>query len=216
MQGVKRIGCRHPGAPLLDNPSTRLRGLVLKDCIVGAAVERVLTSRLSVMMGLRHRAPVAPVPEEPHVTTVRDDVIHHGRWGEPTIGSTVLAFTVRMGSEVYLARLLPCPRVATLTGTPALLFHLTLMFGAVTARCQMRAALVTARTLCPVRTHCCSSVQSGKGRQRRGGGATLPSANDGGAAATRPRTRPHLRIASASNAARCRSSRSRYRSTSFA
>ena len=58
------------------------------------------------------RLPVAAIPEELHVATVRDDVVNHAGRCHPVI--TLAVDAQGMGIEVHQSRLLPCVTITAL------------------------------------------------------------------------------------------------------
>ena len=69
---------------------------------------------LAVMAGLAKSLPVAFIPHQMRITTVRNDMVDHGRCREPSL--CFATHTQRMPAEVRLADTLPLAAVATLSG----------------------------------------------------------------------------------------------------
>ena len=69
---------------------------------------------LAVMAGLTESLPVAFIPHQMRITTVRNDMVDHGRCREPSL--CFAPHTQRMPAEVCLADTLPLAAVATLGG----------------------------------------------------------------------------------------------------
>ena len=74
----------------------------------------VFCPRLAVMAGLAKSLPVAFVPHQMRITTVRNDMVDHGRCREPSLCFALHA--QRMPAEVGFAEPLPLAAVATLSG----------------------------------------------------------------------------------------------------
>ena len=74
----------------------------------------VLTSGFLVVAGLAKSLPVAFVPHQMRITTVRNDMVDHGRCREPSL--CLAPHTQRMLPQVRLAEPLPLAAVATLSG----------------------------------------------------------------------------------------------------
>ena len=74
----------------------------------------VFCPRLAVMAGLAKSLPVAFIPHQMRITTVRNDMVDHGRCREPSL--CFAPHTQRMPAEVRLADTLPLAAVATLSG----------------------------------------------------------------------------------------------------
>ena len=72
----------------------------------------VFCPRLAVMAGLAKSLPVAFIPHQMRITTVRNDMVDHGRCREPSL--CFAPHTQRMPAEVCLADTLPLAAVATL------------------------------------------------------------------------------------------------------
>lgn len=72
----------------------------------------VLVSGFPVMAGLAKSLPVAFIPHQMRITTVRNDMVDHGRCREPSL--CFAPHTQRMPAEVRLAQSLPLAAVATL------------------------------------------------------------------------------------------------------
>ena len=69
---------------------------------------------LAVVAGLAKSLPVAFIPHQMRITTVRNDMVDHGRCREPSL--CFATHTQRMPAEVCLAEPLPLAAVATLSG----------------------------------------------------------------------------------------------------
>ena len=74
----------------------------------------VFRPRLAIMAGLAKSLPVAFIPHQMRITTVRNDMVDHGRCREPSL--CFAPHTQRMPAEVRLAQSLPLAAVATLGG----------------------------------------------------------------------------------------------------
>ena len=74
----------------------------------------VLTSGFPVVAGLAKSLPVAFIPHQMRITTVRNDMVDHGRCREPSL--CLATHTQGMPAEVRLAEPLPPAAVATLGG----------------------------------------------------------------------------------------------------
>ena len=74
----------------------------------------VFCPRLAVMAGLAKSLPVAFIPHQMRITTMRNDMVDHGRCREPSL--CFAPHTQRMPAEVCLADTLPLAAVATLGG----------------------------------------------------------------------------------------------------
>ena len=74
----------------------------------------VFRPRLAIMAGLAKSLPVAFIPHQMRITTVRNDMVDHGRCREPSL--CFAPHTQRMPAEVRLADTLPLAAVATLSG----------------------------------------------------------------------------------------------------
>lgn len=74
----------------------------------------VFCPRLAVMAGLAKSLPVAFIPHQMRITTVRNDMVDHGRCREPSL--CFAPHTQRMPAEVRFAQSLPLAAVATLSG----------------------------------------------------------------------------------------------------
>ena len=66
------------------------------------------------MAGLAKSLPVAFIPHQMRITTVRNDMVDHGRCREPSL--CFAPHTQRMPAEVRFAQSLPLAAVATLSG----------------------------------------------------------------------------------------------------
>ena len=101
----------------------------------------VFCPRLAVMAGLAKSLPVAFIPHQMRITTVRNDMVDHGRCREPSL--CFAPHTQRMPAEVRLAQSLPLAAVATLSGRRSVgVKRLVLL--AVLVLGQIRTAGVTA------------------------------------------------------------------------
>ena len=69
---------------------------------------------LAVVAGLTESLPVAFIPHQMRITTVRNDMVDHGRCREPSL--CLATHTQGMPAEVRLAQPLPLAAVATLGG----------------------------------------------------------------------------------------------------
>ena len=79
-------------------------------------IDRISVFRpcLAVVAGLAKSLPVALVPHQMRITTVRNDMVDHGRCREPSL--CFAPHTQGMPAEVRLAQSLPLAAVATLGG----------------------------------------------------------------------------------------------------
>ena len=97
----------------------------------------VLTSGFPVVAGLAKSLPVAFIPHQMRITTVRNDMVDHGRCREPSL--CFAPHTQRMPAEVRLAQSLPLAAVATLGGRRSVWVQ-GLMLCTVQAVCQIGTA----------------------------------------------------------------------------
>ena len=97
------------------------------------------------MAGLAKSLPVAFIPHQMRITTVRNDMVDHGRCREPSL--CFAPHTQRMPAEVRLAQSLPLAAVATLGGRRSVWVQ-GLVFVAVRTLGQSRTAGVLARFQC--------------------------------------------------------------------
>ena len=74
----------------------------------------VLTSGFPVVAGLAKSLPVAFIPHQMRITTMRNDMVDHGRCREPSM--CFAPHTQRMLPQVRLAEPLPLAAVTTLGG----------------------------------------------------------------------------------------------------
>ena len=100
---------------------------------------------LAVMTGLAKSLPVTFIPHQVRITTVRNDMVDHGRCCEPSL--CFAPHTQRMPAEVRLAEPLPPAAVATLSGRRSVWVQ-GLVFVAVRTLGQFRTAGVLARFQC--------------------------------------------------------------------
>ena len=79
-------------------------------------IDRILVFRpsLAVMAGLAKSLPVAFIPHQMRITTMRNDMVDHGRCREPSL--CFATHTQRMLPQVRLADTLPLAAVTTLGG----------------------------------------------------------------------------------------------------
>ena len=101
----------------------------------------VLTSGFLVVAGLAKSLPVAFIPHQMRITTMRNDMVNHGRCREPSM--CFAPHTQRMLPQVRLAEPLPLAAVATLSGRRSVRVK-KLVLLAVLALGQIRTAGVTA------------------------------------------------------------------------
>lgn len=97
----------------------------------------VLTSGFPVVAGLAKSLPVAFIPHQMRITTVRNDMVDHGRCREPSL--CLATHTQGMPAEVRLAEPLPPAAVATLGGRRSVWVQ-GLMLCTVQAVCQIGTA----------------------------------------------------------------------------
>ena len=100
---------------------------------------------LAVVAGLTESLPVAFIPHQMRITTVRNDMVDHGRCREPSL--CFAPHTQRMPAEVRLAQSLPLAAVATLGGRRSVWVQ-GLVFVAVRTLGQSRTAGMLARFQC--------------------------------------------------------------------
>ena len=96
---------------------------------------------LAVVAELAKSLPVALVPHQMRITTVRNDMVDHGRCREPSL--CFATHTQRMPAEVRLAEPLPPAAVATLGGRRSV-WVLGLMLCTIQTVCQFGTARVLA------------------------------------------------------------------------
>ena len=101
----------------------------------------VFCPRLAVMAGLAKSLPVAFIPHQMRITTVRNDMVDHGRCREPSL--CFAPHTQRMPAEVRLAQSLPLAAVATLGSRQSVWMQCLVLF-TVAAVGKVRTAWVTA------------------------------------------------------------------------
>ena len=101
----------------------------------------VLTSGFPVVAGLAKSLPVAFIPHQMRITTMRNDMVDHGRCREPPPCHTLHA--QRMLPQVRLAEPLPPAAIATL-GSRRSVWVQGLMLCTVQAVCQIGTAGVLA------------------------------------------------------------------------
>ena len=104
---------------------------------VGVFRSVVLVSGFPVMAGLAKSLPVAFVPHQMWITTVRNDMIDHGRCRESSL--CFAPHTQRMPAEVRLAQPLPLASVATLGGRRSVWVQ-ELMLRTIQTVCQVGTA----------------------------------------------------------------------------
>ena len=97
---------------------------------------------LAVMAGLAKSLPVTFIPHQVRITTVRNDMVDHGRCREPPL--CFAPHTQRMPAEVRLAQSLPLAAVATLGSRRSVWMQCLVLF-TVAAVGKVRTAWVTAR-----------------------------------------------------------------------
>ena len=90
---------------------------------------------LAVVAGLAKSLPVALVPHQMRITTVRNDMVDHGRCREPSL--CFATHTQRMPAEVRLAEPLPPAAVTTLGGRRSV---------------RVQGLLCTVQTVCQIGT----------------------------------------------------------------
>lgn len=78
------------------------------------------------MAGLAKSLPVAFIPHQMRITTVRNDMVDHGRCREPSL--CFAPHTQRMPAEVRLAQSLPLAVVATLSGRRSVWMQCLVLF----------------------------------------------------------------------------------------
>ena len=107
----------------------------------------VLAPRLLVVAALAQRSPVAAVPEESRVASVRNDMVHH--CGLCVLASLHTLLAEWMRTKKLLACFLPCAAVATAGSGPHLLWVQRLVYVTVlgTGRDQCSATGMPARYL---------------------------------------------------------------------
>ena len=71
----------------------------------------IFQASLLVVVGLAQRLPIAPIPEQISVSTVRYDVINHRRFHIPSLRQALN--TQRMGGEELFTDSLPCTAIAS-------------------------------------------------------------------------------------------------------
>lgn len=105
----------------------------------------VLIARLAIMAGLAKSLPVVFIPHQMRITTVRNDMVDHGRCvNRPCALQT---HTQRMPAEVRLAEPLPLAAVSTLSGRRSVWVQ-WLMLCTVQTVCQIGTAWVLAWFQC--------------------------------------------------------------------
>ena len=104
----------------------------------------VFRPRLAIMAGLAKSLPVAFLPHQMRITTVRNDMVDHGRCREPSL--CLATHTQGMPAEVRLAEPLPPAAVSTLSGRRSVWVQ-GLMLCTVQAVCQIGTAWVLAGLL---------------------------------------------------------------------
>ena len=105
----------------------------------------VFCPRLAVMAGLAKSLPVAFIPHQMRITTVRNDMVDHGRCREPSM--CFAPHTQWMLPQVRLAEPLPPAAVATLGGRWSVWVQ-GLMLCTVQAVCQIGTAGMLATKQC--------------------------------------------------------------------
>ena len=105
----------------------------------------VFASGFPVMAGLAKSLPVAFIPHQVRITTVRNDMVDHGRRREPSL--CFATHTQRMPAEVHLAEPLPPAAIATLSGRRSVWVQ-GLMLCTVQTVCQIGTAGVLAWFQC--------------------------------------------------------------------
>ena len=101
----------------------------------------VLTSGFPVVAGLAKSLPIAFIPHQMRITTMRDDMVDHGRCREPSPCHTLHA--QRMLPQVRLAEPLPLAAVTTLGGRRSVWVQ-GLMICTIQTVCQIGTAGVLA------------------------------------------------------------------------
>ena len=97
----------------------------------------VLTSGFPVVAGLTESLPVAFIPHQMRITTVRNDMVDHGRCREPSL--CLATHTQGMPAEVRFAQPLPLAAIATL-GSRRSVWVQGLMLCTVQTVCQIGTA----------------------------------------------------------------------------
>ena len=97
----------------------------------------VFCPRLAVMAGLAKSLPVAFIPHQMRITTVRNDMVDHGRCREPSL--CLATHTQGMPAEVRLAESLPPAAVSTLGGRRSVWMQ-ELMLRTIQTVCQIGTA----------------------------------------------------------------------------
>ena len=115
---------------------------------VGVFRSVVLVSGFPVMAGLAKSLPVAFIPHQMRITTVRNDMVDHGRCREPSL--CLATHTQGMPAEVRLAEPLPPASVATLGGRRSVWVQ-ELMLRTIQTVCQVGTAGMLAWFQCPPR-----------------------------------------------------------------
>ena len=105
---------------------------------------------LAVMAGLAKSLPVAFIPHQMRITTVRNDMVDHGRCREPSL--CLATHTQGMPAEVRLAESLPPAAVSTLGGRRSVWMQ-ELMLRTIQTVCQIGTAGVLTWFSCLPR-HC--------------------------------------------------------------
>lgn len=90
-----------------------------KNILVPVLRPAILVTSLDVVVALAQRLPVASIPEQRLISTVRDDVIYHRSL--PVLTLLHAPDAQRMGVQVFPPRSLPRPVVATVICRPDLL-----------------------------------------------------------------------------------------------
>ena len=101
----------------------------------------VLTSGFPVVAGLAKSLPIAFIPHQMRITTVRNDMVDHGRCREPSM--CFATHTQRMLPQVRLAEPLPLAAVTTLGGRRSVWVQ-GLMICTIQTVCQIGTAGVLA------------------------------------------------------------------------
>ena len=105
----------------------------------------VFRPRLAIMAGLAKSLPVTFLPHQMRITTVRNDMVDHGRCREPSL--CLATHTQGMPAEVRLAQSLPLAAVATLSGRRSVWVQ-GLMLCTVQTVCQIGTAGMLAWCQC--------------------------------------------------------------------
>ena len=105
----------------------------------------VLTSGFPVVAGLAKSLPIAFIPHQMRITTMRNDMVDHGRCRESSL--CFATHTQGMLAEIRLAEPLPLAAVATLGGRRSVWVQ-GLVFVAVRTLGQSRTAGMLARFQC--------------------------------------------------------------------